>query len=812
MKILFVWPNKDSFGFKPIGISLLSAIAKKLGWEVRLFDTSEFDFGFVDNTCSGESANFFKPVDLSKYGIQKRKLHLESNFISIIEKFDPNCLAFSVLSDEFLIAARLSNIAKKVRPKLPIIWGGKYPTLNPQKTLNEFKVDFACVSEGIDAFSKFLNALSIEGDLYHIQNIYAKKNGSIIKNKILPLHSNLDDLPYLDWEIYDKRQFYKPFDGNIYIGGDHMLNWGCPYHCSYCINHFYHKTYNNKYSMRRYSIKRIIRELKYLKKKYSLKFFKFHDEDFLMRPIENLRELSTAYRKEINLPFVIETNPKSVIKEKVKLLKEMNCVSVSVAIETGDINFRKNILKRIDSENDIVMAFSLFKDAGIRTSSFNLLGIPFETRRTFKKTINLNRKAQVQYPSINFFYPFEGTELRDIAIEKGFFDPQDKNTLVYRRDKPALFFDNLTQDELVQMKETFVFYVKLPKFYELFIRRSEYSDVLGMRLRRKLLEIYRSTVLNHNGWYLDDGLKNRYLFELGNILRGSNNYQEFPCDLCGSIDAVEAPHVRDYTEGQPIYICKQCGFVYIKLRRTAEEISDIWSNEIFSDNYTAKIPAVKSRQMYVADFIDAKITLKGKRVCDIGTGEGQFLEIISQDRYGAKVFGIEASKRNCQSLTGMGIKHFNGTIEDYCAARKDKNNKADIVTIMWTLEACRSCKDMLSGAYQILKDNGYVVVATGSRILVPFKKPLYLYFGKNPADTHPFRFSANTLRGILAVCGFNVIHLNRYIDSDVLCVIAKKQRRKIKIKWQGDNPLEVYNFFERWHKETLFYPKDVYKE
>lgn len=524
MKILFVWPNKDSFGFKPIGLSLLSAIAKDLGWESRLFDTTEIDFGFTDNTQAGESASFFKSVDLSGYSLHKKKLNLESSFTKVLKEFNPDCLALSVLSDEFIIAARISKLARKLNSKIPIIWGGKYPTLNPRKVLQEFCADFACVAEGIDAFSDFLKALSESGNLYNIPNIYAKKNSSIIRNKIRPLRKNLDDLPYLDWEIYDKRQFYKPFDGNIYIGGDHMLNWGCPYHCSYCINHFYHEAYNNKYSMRRYSIKRIIRELKYLKKKYSLKFFKFHDEDFLMRPIENLRELSTAYRKEINLPFVIETNPKSVIKEKVKLLKEMNCVSVSVAIETGDINFRKNILKRIDSENDIVRAFSLFKDAGIRTSSFNLLGIPFETRRTFKKTINLNRKAQVQYPSINFFYPFEGTELRDIAIEKGFFDPQDKNTLVYRRDKPALFFDNLTQDELVQMKETFVFYVKLPKFYDPFIRRSEYSDVLGMRLRRKLLEIYRSTVLSHDGWYLDDGLKNRYLFELDSILKASITY------------------------------------------------------------------------------------------------------------------------------------------------------------------------------------------------------------------------------------------------------------------------------------------------
>ena len=35
--------------------------------------------------------------------------------------------------------------------------------------------------------------------------------------------------------------------------------------------------YHNKYHMRRYDVKRIITELKYLKDTYDLEFFKFHD-------------------------------------------------------------------------------------------------------------------------------------------------------------------------------------------------------------------------------------------------------------------------------------------------------------------------------------------------------------------------------------------------------------------------------------------------------------------------------------------------------------------------------------------------------
>ncbi len=520
MKVLFVWPNKDGFGFKPIGLSLLSGIARSLDWETRLFDTTEFDFGFVDSTQSGESAKIFKPVNLSQYGLVKRKLDLNERFTKVLEDFNPDCLALSVLSDEFLIANKISSISKEIDPELPIIWGGKYPTLNPEKTLKMFNADFVCVSEGLDAFPDFLKAFSGNGDLYNIPNIWARKNdGSIVQNNIRPLKKDLDDLPYVDWELFDRRQFYKPYDGDIYFSGDHMLNWGCPYSCSYCINHIYHEAYNNRYFMRRYSIKRIINELKYLKNKYNLQLIKFHDEDFLMRPLENFRELSDVYSQEVNIPFVIETNPKSVNKEKVKLLKNMNCVSSSIAVETGNNELRKNMLRRVDSEEDIIRAFSLMKDVGIRTSAFVMLGIPFESRETYKDTVELVKKSDAQYPCPGFFFPFDGTELRERSIKEGFFDPEDEEKCVYKRDKPALKFENLSESELIEMRNVFVLYVKLPKCYEPYIKRSENQDDLGIKLRKRLLEIYDKTVWGNDGWYIDEGFEDKYLRDLNNLLK-----------------------------------------------------------------------------------------------------------------------------------------------------------------------------------------------------------------------------------------------------------------------------------------------------
>ena len=412
MKILFVLPNKDVFGYKPIAIALLSAIAKKIGWETKLFDTTEIDFGFSESKSFIQAAKMFKPVDFEKYGMVKKKIDLKEKFTEVFKDYKPDVLALSVLSDQFLIAKKITEIAKELSPEVLVIWGGAHATISPEKTLQECGADFVCIGEGLDAFAEFLDAVKEKKDLYTIKNIWGKKDGKIIRNGMRPLKQDLDNLPYVDWEIFDKRHFYKPFSGKMHIGGDHMLNWGCVNNCSYCINNFYHNLYqgNKAGPIRRYSAERIIAELKFLKEKYKLEFFKFFDEDFLLRPIESLRELSKMYKKEVNIPFSIEINPKFVTEENVKLLKEMNCVNAALGVETGNMKARKEILGRIDSEEDIVRAFKLLKEAGIKSTSFNMLGLPFESRETYWQTIEINRKANPQYPQCCFYYHFIGTK------------------------------------------------------------------------------------------------------------------------------------------------------------------------------------------------------------------------------------------------------------------------------------------------------------------------------------------------------------------------------------------------------------------
>ena len=118
---------------------------------------------------------------------------------------------------------------------------------------------------------------------------------------------------------------------------------------------------------------------------------------------------------------------------------------------------------------------------------------------------------------------------------------------------------------------------------------------------------------------------------------------------------------------------------------------------------------------------------------------------------------------------------------------------------------------MISVGRELLKPGGHLVVATGSRILVPFKKPLDYYLSTNAVDTHCFRFSSRTLAGLLSISGLEVSFVNRFIDSDILCVIGRKSEVVSEDGFQGDDYLEVYKFFERWHVETQMYYKQYVK-
>ena len=113
----------------------------------------------------------------------------------------------------------------------------------------------------------------------------------------------------------------------------------------------------------------------------------------------------------------------------------------------------------------------------------------------------------------------------------------------------------------------------------------------------------------------------------------SNKIKIHNCDICNSAESEDIKVLRKYSGKQSIHVCKNCGFVHVQKRRSTNEIAKTWSEDLYRNTYTARMPAIKARQTYVVDTLDAWLNIKGKKICDIGAGEGQMLEIASGKKY-----------------------------------------------------------------------------------------------------------------------------------------------------------------------------------
>src|SRR5688572_7330450 len=102
MRILFVFPNIDYGGYKLVGVSTLSALAKRAGHETALFDTSFYktsdlskNRNFEEGRTVGERLLDFKPVDSGVH--TKAEVDIRQVFLDKLKSFRPHLVAVSCL-------------------------------------------------------------------------------------------------------------------------------------------------------------------------------------------------------------------------------------------------------------------------------------------------------------------------------------------------------------------------------------------------------------------------------------------------------------------------------------------------------------------------------------------------------------------------------------------------------------------------------------------------------------------------------------------------------------------------------------------
>jgi len=455
MKIILCYLNLARRRFFPVGVTMLVNELVAHNHDVKIFDISFYEGIGEDIDEKRRRLRFYKSIE-DVIPIKLKKTNPLEDLKRHVKEFNPGLVGFSALSIDFSLAKTLAKVVKEEDPTTITILGGIHATVAPEECILEDCFDIICIGEGEIALTKLAKSIENGTDYSHIDNLWVKNTGGIVKNKV---HSfrKLDELPTPDWEPFDPQHIWGALYGKMYRMAPVELSRGCPYRCTYCVNDSLRNIYDSgKNYHRRKTPEKAIEDMLYLKEKYNIEMFYILDEAFLAMKNTELQRLSELYRKKINTPFFSQTRAETVTDEKAKIIAEMGCEVISMGIENGNEEIRRTVLHRNVSNEQIIKAFKTMQKYGIKVSSFNMLGVPGETKKTILETIELNRSCKPDSIGVSYFFPYKGTSLRNLAIKEKMITGNEDPSLA--NEKPVLDLPTISKEEIIHFYEHFVEY------------------------------------------------------------------------------------------------------------------------------------------------------------------------------------------------------------------------------------------------------------------------------------------------------------------------------------------------------------------
>ena len=492
IKILFIYPNTYGMNMLPPAIAMFSAILKKHGHDVQIFDTTYYslDYGMDSDGSKMERLNVV-PFKMETKGIKRKTTDWKKDLHKQISDFKPDLLAISSTEDMWELGIKVLNEIKdyKTKNNIPVIAGGVFATFAPEICIKEELVDLVCVGEGENALIDLCNKINNKEDYSEVTNLWVKKDGKVIKKNSISKPVNINDNPIIDISLFEENRLYRPMSGKVYKMMPIETIRGCPFTCRFCNSPDQMRLYKglgtNFYRKKKMDL--VYKELKYFKDVHKVEYNYFWADTFLGMSTEELDEFCEMY-SEIKLPFWMQTRPETVNDHNMKRLKSVGLHRISFGVEHGNEEFRKKILDRRWKNPDILEKLKIPKKYGIAFSVNNITGFPTETKKLAFDTIELNRHIDADNANIYAFVPFHGTPLRKMCEDLGLIKPETITKCLTAESQ--LNMPQYPPHEIEEIKKCFALYVKFPKKRWKEIERAEKNDKEGNKIYKDLKKEY----------------------------------------------------------------------------------------------------------------------------------------------------------------------------------------------------------------------------------------------------------------------------------------------------------------------------------
>ncbi len=430
MRVLFVHSEQDPYSHdKPLeilervqfGISYISSLLKSEGHETRLVVLCEETVPRV---------------------------------LEAVEGFDPGLACFTSVYTELGTMSRAAALVKRRHPEMFTLLGGPHATLRPDDCLKEGPFDAVCVGEGEYPTLELVEQLEAGRFPSRIANLVIRRpDGSLERNAPRPFLQDLDALPFPD------RDMWLPWVANPVSRPSILVGRGCPFSCTYCCNHALRKVAPGRY-VRLRSPENIAEELKALKEAeptFAEAYLEVEtlgaNREWVAELCSELKRANAGFAIPVSFGANLRVTPNSDYEDLFTKLAEANFRFVNIGLESGSERIRREVLNRRYSNQDIVNAVKAARRHGMQVGIYNLIGLPGETPRDFRRTVEVNRLCQPDWFLLSVFFPYPGTELYERCTKLGLLDKPLDSYLERRR--PVLELPGFSKRQVGRRRDWF---------------------------------------------------------------------------------------------------------------------------------------------------------------------------------------------------------------------------------------------------------------------------------------------------------------------------------------------------------------------